>query len=96
MSKGIRKTIEQQIAEATAKLKELRAKQKAKIQSKSELTAESDGMKHLLEMVATVSKNNKVSVSDVVRAIAKLKKTKLKIESLKRKSKATLTESKEI
>lgn len=96
MTEKQRKSIEQQIADATAKLDKLKAKQK---NLNSELTAESNGMDQLIEMVTTVAKTNKVKVSDVVIAIAKIKKTMLKIESTKRKpktvGKSTLDNSKE-
>lgn len=84
MIKAKRKTIEQQIAEALAKLNALKARQKEKSKSKAELTAECAGMNQLLDQVASVAKANKTTVSEVVRAIAKIKKTKLKIESCKR------------
>lgn len=59
MSTTKRRTIEQQIADAVVKLNLLKAKQKDKAKVKSELTADSNGMKQLLELVATVAKNNK-------------------------------------
>lgn len=87
MIKTKRKTIEQQIAEVVSKLSILKTKQKKMAKTKAELSIESDGMRQLLELVMSVAKTNKSKISDVVIAIAKIKKTQLKIESNKRKPK---------
>jgi len=79
------KTREQQLAEIAAAEKKL-AEKKAKLLSKlADLSKDSPGMEALLDVVQTVADNNKVAVAEVIKAVAKLKRTGLKIEKATRK-----------
>ena len=81
------KTREQQLAEIAAAEKKL-ADKKAKLLSKlADLSKESPGMEALLDVVQTVADNNNVAVAEVIKAVAKLKRTGLKIEKATRKAK---------
>ena len=81
------KTREQQLAEIVAAEKKL-ADKKAKLLSKlADLSKDSPGMSALLDVVQTVADTNKVAVAEVIKAVAKLKRTGLKIEKSTRKSK---------
>lgn len=81
-------TLQQQleaIALAEKKLKD----RKAKLQSKlADLSSESIGMQALLTAVQSVADQNKVSVAEVIKAAAKLKRAGLKIEKATRKPRA--------
>jgi len=78
------KTKEQQLAEIAAAEKKL-ADKKAKLLSKlADLSKESPGMEALLDVVQTVADNNNVAVAEVIKAVAKLKRTGLKIEKATR------------
>ncbi|MGO9444002.1 MAG: hypothetical protein ACLPXB_04400 [Thiobacillaceae bacterium] len=78
-------TPQQQIDAISLAVKRL-AEKKAKLLSQlAELTGESKGMQELLASVQNVADDNKVSVADVIRAVAKLKRTGLKIEKAARK-----------
>ena len=81
-----RKTKEQQLAAIVAAEKKL-AEKKAKLLSKlSDLSKDSPGMEALLDVVQTVADNNNVAVAEVIRAIAKLKRTGLQIGKAPRKT----------
>ena len=81
------KTREQQLAEIAAAEKKL-ADKKAKLLSKlADLSKESPGMEALLDVVQTVADNNNVAAAEVIKAVAKLKRTGLKIEKATRKAK---------
>ena len=74
------KTLQEQRA-ALAIAKKKLAEREAKLDAKSaKLSAESPGMKELLVSVQKVADDNKVKVSEIVKAISRLKKTGLKIE----------------
>ena len=78
-------TREQQLAAIEAAEKKL-AEKKAKLLSKlADLSKDSPGMEALLDVVQTVADNNNVAVSEVIKAVAKLKRTGLKIEKATRK-----------
>lgn len=78
---------EQQLAVIVAQEKKL-AERKAKILAKTaDLNADSAGMAALLTTVQTVADDNKVAIADVIKAVAKLKRTGLKIEKATRKPK---------
>ena len=81
------KTKEQQLAEIAAAEKKL-ADKKTKLLSKlADLSKESPGMEALLDVVQTVADNNNVAVAEVIKAVAKLKRTGLKIEKASPKPK---------
>lgn len=76
---------EQQLAAIEAAQKKLDDR-KAKLLSKlANLTGESKGMQALLTAVQSVAEQNKVAVAEVIKAVAKLKRTGLKIEKAVRK-----------
>ncbi len=80
-------TPQQQLAAIAAAEKKL-ADKKAKLLSKlADLSKDSPGMSALLDVVQTVADTNKVAVAEVIKAIAKLKRTGLKIEKATRKAK---------
>ena len=77
-----KKTKEELLKEAEAKVKNIR--QQIKIQKEKQnaaLTKQSEGMAVAIAAIESVAKANKVKVSDVIRAIAKIKRAGLKIES---------------
>ena len=82
-----RLTKEQQLAAIVAAERKL-AERKANLLSKlADLSAESIGMQELLVAVQSVADKNSVNVADVIKAVAKLKRTGLKIEKATRKPK---------
>ena len=77
-------TREQQLAAIEAAEKRLAAR-KAKLLAKTaDLGKESAGMGALLTAVQVVADKNNVAVADVIKAVAKLKRTGLKIENATR------------
>lgn len=70
------------IEAAEKKLKERKAKLLSKL---ADLSSESKGMQELLAAVQSVADQNKVAVAEVIKAVAKLKRTGLKIEKSVRK-----------
>ncbi len=77
-----KKTKEELLKEAEAKVKTI--KQQIKIEKdkqKTALTKDSEGMTVAIAAVESAAKANKVKVADVIRAIAKIKRAGLKIES---------------
>jgi F0F1-type ATP synthase membrane subunit b/b' len=77
-----KKTKEELLKEAEAKVKNIRQQIKIeKDKQKAALTKESEGMAVAIAAVESVAKANKVKVADVIRAIAKIKRAGLKIES---------------
>lgn len=80
----VRRTIEQQIADMEAKLKKLKNRSDKKIQAG--LNKESEGMAALSAAIDAVCAANKASVSDVIMAIARMRKARLIITSSKNKN----------
>ncbi len=72
---AVKKTLQQQIEEAEAKLKSLKAKQSEKVLEKT-----SPGVDQLLAAIDVVTKANKCSVFDVLKSVSRIKKTGAKIE----------------
>ena len=80
----VRRTKEQQLAAIELAEKKL-AEKKAKLLAKpAGLSADSAGMADLLAAVQAVADSNNVAVADVIKAVAKLKRTGLKIEKATR------------
>jgi hypothetical protein len=83
MVTSTKRTIEERITETQAKLKSLQNEVK-KIKSakgkKLVLTKESAGVAELLNQIDLVTKQNGVKVADVIKAVAKFKRTGLVIE----------------
>jgi transcriptional regulator with GAF, ATPase, and Fis domain len=75
----IRRTIDEQIAAQEAKLKALRAAKRTAKKTKKEITRESEGVENLLAQLEVVAKANKVKKPVLIRAIAKLTRSGLKI-----------------
>lgn len=71
---------------AEKKLAEKKAALKAKL---ADLKSDSPGMQALLEVVQSTADLNKVPVADVIKAVAKIKHTGLKIEKVSRKPRAS-------
>ena len=77
-----KKTKEELLKEAEAKVKTIRQQIKIeKDKQKAALSKDSEGMAVAIAAVEGVAKANKVKVADVIRAIAKIKRAGLKIES---------------
>jgi len=77
---GLKKSKEQLLAVIEEKEKKLAA-QKAKLLLKiADLSKDSLGMQSLLDAVQYVSDKNNVEVSEVIKAVAKMKRTGLTIE----------------
>lgn len=84
-----RKTIDEKISELQTQLKA--AKEAKKIQAKkkdNKLTKESAGIVNAITAIEAAAKENKCNLADVIKAIASIKRTGLKIENAVRKSKA--------
>ncbi len=77
-----KKSKEELLKEAEAKVKTIRQQIKAeKAKQNSALTKESEGMAAAIAAVESVANANKVKIADVIKAIAKIKRAGLKIES---------------
>ncbi len=75
-----KQTKEQQLAAIEAAEKKL-AQRKAKLLAKvADLGKDSPGMSALIDAVQNVADNNNVSVAEVIKTVAKLKRTGLTIE----------------
>ena len=84
----VRKTIEDKIAELEEKLK--LAKQQKKEQAKkkaAKLTVESEGIEAAIAAIKSAADANDSTLAEVIKAIASIKRTGLKIENAVRKSK---------
>jgi len=86
-----KKTLEQQIEEAEAKLKELKAKQKEKVLEKT-----SPGMDQLLAAIEAVKTDNDCSVFDILRSVSRIKKTGATLIPAVKKKKETNTTDGEV
>jgi len=77
-----KKTKEDLLKEAEAKVKNIKKQIKAeKAKKDAALTKHSEGMEVAIAAVEAAAKANKVKIADVIRAIAKIKRAGLKIES---------------
>lgn len=77
-----KKTKEDLLKEAEAKVKNIRQQIKAeKAKQAAALTKHSEGMEVAIAAIEAVAKANKVKIADVIRSIAKIKRAGLKIES---------------
>lgn len=82
VTKRTKKTKEELLQEAEAKVKSIKQQIKAeKLKQNAALTSESAGMAEAVTAIEAAAKMNKVKVADVIKAIAKIKRTGLKIES---------------
>ena len=77
-TKKARKSIDELIADAEAKLKELHNR-KNSVKETFELNKDSSGMTELISAFDAVVQGNKVKASDVIRAIAKIKRIRIEI-----------------
>lgn len=77
----VRRTIEQQIADMEAKIKKL--KNRGEKKSQAGLNKDSEGMAALSAAIDAVCAANKASVSDVIMAIARVRRARLIITSSK-------------
>ena len=79
------KSTPQQLLAAIEAAEKKLADRKAKLLSKlADLSSESKGMQALLTAVQSVADQNNVAVAEVIKAVAKLKRTGLKIEKATR------------
>lgn len=81
-----KKSTEELLQEAEARVKSL--KQQIKIEKnrqKSALSSASEGMSAAIDAIENAAKANKVKVADIIKAIAKIKRTGLKIENSREK-----------
>lgn len=81
-----KKSTEELLQEAEAQVKSL--KQQIKIEKnrqKAVLSIESEGMSAAINAIENAAKANKVKVADIIKAIARIKRTGLKIESTREK-----------
>ncbi len=72
---AIKKSIQQQIEDAEARLRRLKAKQ-----AEQKLDVSSPGMDKLLSALEVVTNENKCSVFDVIKSVSRIKRTGAKIE----------------
>jgi hypothetical protein len=83
------KSTPQQLLAAIEAAERKLAERKAKLLSKlADLSIESKGMQELLKAVQSVAEQNNVAVAEVIKAVAKLKRTGLKIEKATRQQRA--------
>lgn len=81
MVSRVKPTIEDRIADTQAKLKSLQNERKKLQAAKAKkLTKASIGVADLLRQIDSVAKQNHVKVADVIKLVAKLKRTGLLIE----------------
>jgi len=80
----VRRTVEQQIADMEAKIKQL--KNRGERKSRAGLGKDSKGMADLSAAIDAVCAANKASVSDVIMAIARVRRARLIITSSKNKN----------
>lgn len=81
-----KKSTEALLQEAEARVKSL--KQQIKIEKnkqKATLSSESEGIPAAINAIENAAKINKVKVADIIKVIAKIKRTGLKIESTREK-----------
>lgn len=88
-----RRSVEQQIEATKAKLKALRVAQKTKAKAKAAgkagaLTKESEGMAALFAAMDTVARAHGMKVPEVIKNVARIRRTGLKIENAKRPRKS--------
>lgn len=86
-------TREQQLEAIKIAEKKLAEKKAKLMAAMADLSADSAWMKELLEAVQNVADKNKVAVADVIKAVAKIKRTGLKIENATRKPRAKKSQS---
>ncbi|MDO9052926.1 MAG: hypothetical protein Q7U37_03205 [Gallionella sp.] len=80
-----RRTKEERIAALEAQIQKL--KQESSVPKETKLTKESSGIATAISAIENTAKLNSVSVGDAIKAIARIKRTGLKIEDPVRKSK---------
>ncbi len=73
-----RLTAEEKIAALQTKIKAIKAAERNAKKTNKELTRDSEGMENLLAQLDAVAKANKVRMPVVIRAIAKLTRSRLK------------------
>lgn len=80
-----RRTKEERIAELEAKIQKLKESSAAPKQVK--LTKDSAGIQTVISAIEDAAQLNEVSVAEIIKAVARFKRTGLKIENSVRKSK---------
>ena len=84
-----RKTLDEMIEDTKARLKELEAKSKLKAKSSSkDLTKDSEGIAALAAALDAVAKVHKIKIPEVIKQIARIKRSGLTITNAVRKVKA--------
>lgn len=85
----VRKTKEELLEEAKAKVKKIEAEIKAANKKKAaKLTKDSEGIAAAIEAITKAADANKSTLAEVIKTISSLKRTGLKITNAVRKSKA--------
>ena len=79
-----RRTKEERIAALEAQIQQL--KEKSNAPKKIKLTKESDGIAAAISAIESAAESNAVSVSEVIKALSRLKRTGLKIDDPVEKS----------
>jgi hypothetical protein len=84
----VRKTKEQLLEDAKAKVKKIEAEIKAANKKKeTKLTKDSEGIAAAIEAISKAADANKSTLAEVIKTISSLKRTGLKIKNAERKSK---------
>ena len=94
MANAKRRTTEELIAFHTQLLKELKEKQKES--TKPKLDKDSDGVQQVIEAVTNIATANKVTIGEVIKLIARIKKTGLRIQDPVEKVRALKAGQKEV
>ena len=80
-----RRSKEERIAALEAQIQQL--KEKAKVTKPIILTKDSDGIAEAISAIENAAELNQVSVSEIIKSVARIKRTGLKIDDSARKSK---------
>lgn len=86
---AVRKTKEELLEEAKKRVEKLKQEIKDAGKKKSEkLTKDSEGIAAVILAIESAAKANKSTLAEVIKAIASIKRTGLKIENAKRQQKS--------
>ncbi len=85
MATRVKKTLEEQLVDAEAKVEDI--KNRIKESKKAVLSIDSEGMKEAIDAVDAAAKANSATIGDVLIRIAKIKRTGLTIAKAARSKK---------
>lgn len=83
---AVRKTLDEMIEEAKLRVIELQSRKKAVKAKTKDLTKDSVGIAELITAIDAVAKTHKITVPEVVKQIARIKRTGLEVTTKPRKA----------